>query len=81
MNETRPMTDDEYAQERESGALFFCPCCRALKVEETDSLEWSDPAGSEEMARVRLYCNACKTRWTEILRPVGYELESDGKPC
>jgi len=75
--ETRPMTDGEYAKERESGTLYFCPKCRSLKVEETDSLEWEDPVDSEETACVRLQCNDCKARWAEILRPVGYEMEGD----
>lgn len=71
---SRTMSDDEYARMREGG-LYLCPRCRSLKVEEVESLEWEDPAGSEETAIVKLQCNSCKVSWTEILRPVGFEME------
>ena len=68
------MLDDEYAIERESG-MYVCPTCRSRKVEEREPLQWSDPGSHEELAHVRLACNDCGMRWTEILRPVGYEPE------
>lgn len=67
------MSDNEYAEAREAG-LYVCPLCRSLNINELDALTWDDPACDEEYALVRLSCFNCSARWTEILRPVGYEM-------
>jgi hypothetical protein len=73
---SRPMTDGEYALKREEGEVWFCPRCRSLDIVDS-ALQWEGPEFTESTALVRLQCNACQTRWTEILRPVGYEIEED----
>ncbi len=70
----RPMTDNEYAQEREQEGLWLCPRCQSPEVAERRSLDWASGKG-DETATVKLRCLACKAHWTEILRPVGYEME------
>lgn len=70
---SRIITDDEYATQRDSGAPHFCPTCLGMDTTERAGLQWEDEC--KDTALVRLVCNACQARWTEILRPVGYEME------
>jgi hypothetical protein len=70
----RNMTDNEYALKRENGS-FLCPRCHSSSgIEENEPLDWSNPSIDSEYAVIRLSC-PCGCRWTEILRPVGYELK------
>ena len=70
----RKMADDEYALRRENGS-FICPRCYTTSgIEEEEPLGWSNPSIDSEYAIIRLSC-PCGCRWTEILRPVGYEIE------
>ena len=67
-----PMTDGEYADARDGG-LDICPKCRSRIVMATGELSWSTDG---DLATYPLECENCGNRWTEILRPVGYEMES-----
>lgn len=72
-NMSRIITDDEYATQRETCVQPFCPRCLVMGITERAGLQWEGE--DKDTAIVHLTCNTCKVRWTEILRPVGYEME------
>lgn len=70
MQSPSTMSDAEYAAIRDNSALDVCPNCQSRTVAATGSLEWSTDG---DLATHPLECEDCGFKYTEILRPVGYE--------
>jgi len=67
------MTDDEYAEARNTADGPICPICRATSITVTIPLRWDEPDRTTGLATEHFLCDTCKRRWTEILRPIAYE--------
>ena len=67
------MTDDEYAEARNTVDGPICPICRATSITVTIPLRWDGYDETTGLATERFCCDSCKRRWTEILRPIAYE--------
>jgi transposase-like protein len=68
------MTDDEYAEARDTADAPICPFCRGSDITVTIPLRWDEYGGKTTgLATEHFRCNSCKRRWTEILRPIAYE--------
>ena len=67
------MTDDEYAEARDSADAPVCPFCRGSNIAVTVPLRWDEPDRTTGLATERFRCEGCERRWTEILRPIAYE--------
>jgi len=67
------MTDDEYAKARDIADAPICPFCRGSAITVTIPLRWDEYGKTTGLATECFHCDACKRRWTEILRPIAYE--------
>jgi len=71
----RRMSDREYAHARDDQDGPVCPFCRGTDVAVVFALHWDQEEQTSGMACETFACMSCKRRWTEILRPVAYEIE------